>query len=311
MSTFLVTGGAGFIGSHIAEELVNRKQKVIVLDNFSTGKEENIKPFLKKIKVIKCDIRNLPLLKKALNKVDYVLHQAALRSVPKSVDNPRRFNEVNVSGVLNVLLACKEKRIKKIVFASSSSVYGPVKKMPIKESICPKPISPYSASKLSAEHYCYVFSKLYKLPVIILRYFNVFGPRQPLETKYAMAIPKFITRMLKNQSPPVHDDGRQSRDFTYVSDIVKANLLAVKAEAVDGELFNIASGRRYTVLELIKYLNTLLDKNIKPQFVPSRIGDVRHTQADISKAENLLGYKPSVSFKKGLKKTIAYFEKLK
>ncbi len=311
MNSFLVTGGAGFIGSHIVDALVKIRQKVIILDNFSTGKEENIKSSLKKIEVIKGDIRNLTLLKKTLKNVDCVLHQAALRSVPKSIDNPKRFNEVNASGTLNVLMAAKENNVKRVILASSSSVYGPVKKLPVKESICPKPISPYSASKLAGECYGRVFSKLHNSPIIILRYFNVFGPRQPLETKYAMAIPKFITCILKSQSPPVHDDGMQSRDFTYVGDVVKANLLAVKAWAVNGEVFNIASGRRYTVLELIKCLNTLLGKNIKPRFMPPRIGDVRHTQADISKAKKLLGYKPSVGFKEGLKETIAYFKKLK
>lgn len=311
MSSFLVTGGAGFIGSNIVDELVKRRQKVVVLDNFSTGKEENIKSSLKKIKVIKGDIRNLPLLKKALKNIDYVLHQAALRSVPKSIDNPKRFNEVNVAGALNVLLACAESGVKKVIFASSSSVYGPVSRLPIKESVYPKPISPYSASKLAAEHYCRVFSELYKLPIIILRYFNVFGPRQPLETKYAMAIPRFITYMLKNQSPPVHDDGRQSRDFTYVGDVVKANLLAIRAKNVSGEIFNVASGKRCTILKLIKCLNILLAKNIKPRYIPPRVGDIRHTQADISKAKRLLGYKSSVSFEEGLKKTITYFKKLK
>lgn len=310
MNTFLVTGGAGFIGSHITEELVKRKQKVIVLDNFSTGREGNIKSFLKEIEIIKGDIRDIEVLKKAMKNVDYVLHQAALRSVPKSIDNPKYFNDVNVSGTLNVLLASKENKVRKLIFASSSSVYGSVEKLPVKESICPQPISPYSASKLAGEYYCRVFSKLYNLPVIILRYFNIFGPRQPLESKYAMAIPKFITCILKDRQPPVYDDGRQSRDFTYVKDAVKANLLAVKARCAAGEIFNIASGRRYSVLELLKCLNALLGKDIKPEYIPPRMGDVRHTEADISKAKKLLGYEPSVSFEKGLKKTIAYFKKL-
>lgn len=308
METFLITGGAGFIGSHITEELVKRKQKVIVLDNFSTGKEDNILPFLKEIEVVKGDIRDTAVLKKAMKNVDYVLHQAALRSVPKSIDDPKYFNDVNVSGTLNVLLAAKENKVKRLIFASSSSVYGCVGKLPIKESMCPQPISPYSASKLAGECYCRVFSELYNLPVIILRYFNIFGPRQPLESKYAMAIPRFITCMLQGQSPPVHDDGRQSRDFTYVSNAVKANLLAVKAKNVNrGEIFNIATGERYTVLELIKCLNRILGKNIKPQHIPSRMGDMRHTEADISKAKKMLGYEPVVGFEDGLKKTIAYF----
>ncbi|MFH1856839.1 MAG: SDR family oxidoreductase [Candidatus Omnitrophota bacterium] len=312
MKKILVTGGAGFIGSNIVEELIKKENyDVIVYDNFSTGKEENIKPFLRKIKLIEGDIENSALLKKALKNVDYVLHQAALRSVPKSIDNPINFNNVNVCGTLNVLLASREMGVKKVVFASSSSVYGSVEKLPIKESFYPKPISPYSASKLAAEHYCYVFYKLYNVPTVILRYFNVFGPRQPLETKYAMAIPRFITNMLKNQSPPVHDDGEQSRDFTYVKDIVRANLLALESENADGEIFNVASGKRYTILELVNCLNSLLKRNIKPTFIAHRKGDVRHTHADITKIKNLLGYEPSFDFKEGLSETIQYFEGLK
>lgn len=311
MSNFLVTGGAGFIGSHITEELVKRRQKVKILDNFSTGKEDNIRAFSKEIEIIEGDIRDIEVVKKAVRNVDYVLHQAAMRSVPKSIDNPKYFNDVNVSGTLNVLLASKERRIKRLIFASSSSVYGCVEKLPIKESVCPQPMSPYSASKLAGEYYCRVFSKLYHIPVIILRYFNIFGPRQPLESKYAMAIPKFITCILKDRQPPVYDDGRQSRDFTYVQNAVEANLLAVETKCAAGEIFNIANGKRYSVLELLDCLNALLGKNIKPEYMLPRKADVRHTEADISKAKKLLGYEPSVSFEDGLKKTIAYFKEFR
>lgn len=308
MKKILVTGGAGFIGSHVVEKLIKLKYKVSVYDDLSTGKLEYLQKCLKKIKFFKGSITNISYLKEASKGIDCILHQAALRSVPKSIDNPLKFNQVNAGGTLNILQAAKYNKVKKVIFASSSSVYGIVKRLPILENMPKNPISPYSVSKLAGEYYCRLFSDKYKLPTVILRYFNVYGPRQPLESKYAMAIPKFITSLLRGKKPPIHDDGKQTRDFTYVDDVAAANILAMNKPGLNGEAFNIASGERYSVLELIGILNKITSKNIEPIFLPHRIGDVRHTLADISKAKKILKYSPKSNFVKGLGKTVKYFE---
>lgn len=284
MSSYLVTGGAGFIGSNIIEALVEKGEEVKVIDNFVSGKRENLSPFLDKIELIEGDIRNLPLLKKVTPGVDYILHQAALRSVPKSVGDPVSYNEVNVSGTLNVLLAAKEAKVKRLVYASSSSIYGDTETFPEKETHLPLPISPYAASKLAGEHYCQVFAKIYGLETVSLRYFNVFGPRQSLESQYAVVVPRFIISMLNNESPPIHGDGKQSRDFTYIDNVVAANILAACAPDVSGEVFNIACGKDFTVLALVEHLNKIMGKDLKPKFTPPRPGDVPRTLADISNA---------------------------
>ena len=307
MRKILVTGGAGFIGSHIVEKLIKLKYKVSVYDDLSTGKYEYIQKYSKKIKFIKASITNISHLKEATRNIDCILHQAALRSVPKSIDNPLKFDRVNAQGALNVLLAANYNKVKKVVFASSSSVYGIVKKLPITENMPKNPISPYSVSKLAGEYYCRLFSKKYKLPTVILRYFNVYGPRQPLESKYAMAIPKFIACLLHGKQPPIHDDGKQTRDFTYVDDIATANILAMNKTGLNCDAFNIASGKRYSVLELVKILNKITNKDVKPVFLPHRVGDVRHTLADISKAKNILRYIPKGNFVKGLSETVKYY----
>ena len=307
MSLYLVTGGAGFIGSNIVEALVKKGEKVKVIDNFVSGKRENLSPFLDKIELIEGDIRDLDLLKKITKGVDYILHQAALRSVPKSVGDPVPYNEVNVGGTLNVLLAAKEAGVKRVVFASSSSIYGDTEVFPEKESFLPLPISPYAASKLAGEHYCYVFSKIYGLETVSLRYFNVFGPRQSLETQYAVVVPRFIINMLNNESPPVHGDGKQSRDFTYIDNVVEANILAAVTPKIAGEVFNIACGKDYTVLELVKQLNKIIGKKLKPKFTPPRPGDVPRTLADTSKARKLLKLEIKVNFEQGLKKSVDWF----
>lgn len=307
MSQYLITGGAGFIGSNIVEALVKRGEKVKVIDNFVSGKRKNLISVLDKIELIEGDIRNLPLLKEVTKDVDYVLHQAALRSVPKSVEDPVSYNEVNVGGTLNVLLAAKEAGAKRVVYASSSSIYGETEAFPEKETYLPSPISPYAASKLAGEHYCHVFAKIYGLETVCLRYFNVFGPRQSLETQYAVVVPRFIVSMLNNQSPPVHGDGRQSRDFTYIDNVVEANIRAALAPSVSGEVFNVACGKGYSVLELVKYLNRIMGKDIKPKFTPPRPGDVQRTLADITKAQKLLKLKIQVNFEQGLKKSIDWF----
>jgi len=308
MDTYLVTGGAGFIGSNLVEELVRRNETVKVIDNFVTGKRENLAPFLNRIELIEGDIGDISLLRKVTGGVDYVLHQAALRSVPRSVDNPLAANEANVTGTLNVLLAAKEAGVKRLVYASSSSVYGDTPALPKVETQKPEPVSPYAVSKLTGEYYCTVFTKIYGLETACLRYFNVFGPRQSLESRYAVVIPKFISNILKDEPPPVHGDGEQSRDFTYIDNVVSANLLAANAETVQGEIFNVACGERFSVLDIVKQLNKILNKEVELEFVSPRPGDVRHTLADISKAQKLLNYRISVGFEEGLKKTVEWFK---
>ena len=308
MNTYLVTGGAGFIGSNIVEKLVKDGQAVKVIDNLVAGKKENLSEFIDKIDFLEGDIRNEDDLKKALAGVDYVFHQAALRSVPKSMDNPLSYTDVNVMGTLKLLLLAKEAGVKRLVFASSSSVYGEREDMPERENDLPCPISPYAATKLTGEHYCRIFSSEYGLETVSLRYFNVFGPRQDPGSEYAVVIPKFILCMLKDEPPPIHDDGQQSRDFSFVDDVVDANLLAARAEDASGKVFNIACNRSHTILEIVENLNRILGKSIEPVHTPPRKGDVRHTLADISRAKRLLGYTPKVEFAEGLRRTAEWFK---
>ena len=309
MSKFLVTGGAGFIGSHIVEALARNGEFVRVLDNFISGKEENLKEVLSKIDLMRADIRDKDSCLRATKDMDYVLHQAALRSVPKSLRNPFEYNAVNIQGTLNMLEASLENKVKCFVFASSSSIYGEAKRFPEKEEDIPELISPYALTKLSGEYYCKIFSQIYGLNTVSLRYFNVFGPHQALDDEYAVVIPKFITCLLNNQPPPIFGTGKQSRDFTYIDNVVAANLLAVKRENLMGKVFNIAGGKDYTVLELVKVLNKIMGKDIKPTFLPPRLGDVFKTQADLSRAKKKLGFIPRIGFQDGLKRTIEYFKK--
>lgn len=307
MTTFLVTGGAGFIGSHIVGRLLRDGHRVKVLDNFVAGNIKNLKDVLDDIELIRGDIRDKRLVNKIIKGVDYVLHQAALRSVPKSVKNPLLYNDVNVYGTLMLLMASCRANVKRFIFASSSSVYGDTNELPEKEIQEPRPISPYAVSKLAGECYCKSFNKLFGLEAVCLRYFNVFGPRQSLESQYAVVIPKFITSMLNNEQPPIHGSGRQSRDFTYVDNVVDANIKALTARGATGEVFNIASGKPYTVLSLVDNLNRILGKNIRPKHVAPRPGDVMHTWADISKANRILRCKPEINFIEGLKRTVEWF----
>lgn len=304
MKRYLVTGGAGFIGSHIAEELVERGHKVRIVDNFLTGKRENIASFLDKIELIEGDIRDFSLCKRASDGVDFVLHQAALPSVPRSIEDPLMTNEINVKGTLNLLLASRDAGVKKFVFASSSSVYGDDPSLPKKEGEEGAPLSPYAISKLVGEMYCQVFSQIYSLSTVCLRYFNIFGPRQDPYSQYSAVIPNFINKMVKEESPTIFGDGEQSRDFTYVANVVEANKLAVEAKDVSGEILNIACGERTTVNSLVIEINQILKKDIKAIYDKLRPGDVMHSYADISEAENVLKYKPLVSFSEGLKRTI-------
>jgi nucleoside-diphosphate-sugar epimerase len=312
MKKFLVTGGAGFIGSHIVERLLKEGHFVRVLDNFSSGKIENLsfthELRAKSYELIRGDVRSLNTCLKATQGMDFILHQAALRSVPKSMLNPQEYNEVNIQGTLNLLKVAKKNKVKRLVFASSSSVYGDVKTFPEKEGFLPSPISPYALTKLAGEHYCRIFSKHFGLSTVCLRYFNVFGPRQSLDDEYAVVIPKFITCLLKGEHPPIYGTGRQSRDFTYVKNVVEANLLAVKKGNFKGEVLNVASGRDYTVLELVKILHKIMDRNTKPVFLPPRPGDVFKTQADLNNIKRMLGYSPKIDFIQGLKLTVEYFK---
>jgi nucleoside-diphosphate-sugar epimerase len=321
MAKYLVTGGAGFIGSNIVEELVRRKmlkglspkgtvpkvEKIRVLDSFITGKMENLKPFFGKIELVKGDIRDKRALKRVLKGIDYVIHQAALRSVPKSVDDPFTTNDINVFGTLNLLMEAKKAGVKRVVYASSSSAYGDVRKFPQKETDLAVPISPYGVSKLAAEHYCITFAKTFGLETVSLRYFNVFGPRQNPESKYSAVVPIFIFNMIKGESPLVEWDGGQARDFTYVGNVVQANLNACVAPGISGETFNIACGTSISVMDIVNELNKIFKTNIKPKYAPKRRGDVRTTYADISKMKKFLRIKNLTQFKEGLKLTVDWF----
>ncbi len=306
MKKVIVTGGAGFIGSHLAEELVGRGYQVVILDDLSTGKIENIQELLKKdnVRFVRGSITNLPLLKKALQDAHFVFHLAALSSVPRSIDNPQASHEVNVNGTLNVLLAAKEHHVKKVIYASSSSVYGDTPTLPKKEDMIPHPLSPYAVTKLAGEYYCQVFGGVYQLPVVCLRYFNVYGPRQDPASQYAAVIPRFIKWALAGNSPVIFGDGEQTRDFTYVKDTVEATILAAESEACG--VFNIARGESVTINQLAKLIIELIGCDIKPVHQEPRAGDIRHSLADISKAK-AFGYEPKYGLEAGLAETIGWF----
>jgi len=307
----LVTGGAGFIGSHIVDRLIQEGACVCVLDNLISGKLKNIEPHLKKIKFIQKDIRDDKALDEALDGVEFVSHQAALRSVPKSISKPLEYHDVNVTATLKLFLKAKERGIKRIGFASSSSVYGERFDFPEKETDYPKPISPYAATKLLCEHYAYLFSQQYKLGVVGLRYFNVYGPKQSLDDEYAVVIPKFIACLLQNQSPPIYGDGKQERDFTYVENVVEANIRALLIPDIEGEVFNIGNGSPNSVNGLLKSLNRIMGKKISASYQPPRPGDVRKTHADIRKAKKLLKWQPKIGFTEGLEKAVHWFKNSK
>ena len=311
MDKYLVTGGAGFIGSNIAEELVKRGYAVRVIDNFLTGKRENISSFLDKIELIEGDIRDYDACRRALEGVDFVLHQAALPSVPRSIEDPLLTTDINIKGTLNILLASREAKVKGFVFASSAAVYGDNPIVPKKEGNVGNPLSPYALSKLVGEKYCWIFSQIFGLSTVCLRYFNIFGPRQDPSSQYASVIPSFISRMLKGESPTIFGDGEQSRDFVYVFNVVEANILASKTQGVSGEVFNIACGERTTVNSLASNLNEILKAEISPSYDEPRPGDVRHSFADISKARKMLKYESLVPFSKGLEETISWYRERK
>lgn len=308
MNNYLVTGGAGFIGSHIVDRLIELGENVRVIDDLSTGKIKNIEHNLSRIDLVRNSIVDKEAVKGAMKGVDYVIHHAAMVSVPGSIDDPVTANETNITGTLNVLVSARNAGVKRVVFASSSSVYGDSPVVPKIEDMPTSPLSPYALTKLAGEHYCRMFNELYGLETVSLRYFNVFGPRQDPGSQYSAVIPKFLSLMINNCEPVIYGDGLQSRDFIYVADVASANLLACQRPNIGGEVLNIACGRSSTLLDLVDRLNDILGKSIRPVFDQPRSGDVKHSVADIRKAGKVLGFSPEVDFHEGLKKLTAWFE---
>jgi nucleoside-diphosphate-sugar epimerase len=307
LTLYLVTGWAGFIGSNIVEELVRRGEHMRVLDDFSTGKWENLAAFLDEIELVEGDLRDPRAVRRAMQGADVVLHQGALPSVQRSVDDPLTSHAVNVTGTLNLLAAARDEGVRRVVYAASSSAYGDSPTLPKREDMIPRPKSPYAVSKLAGEQYCRAFTEVYGLETVCLRYFNVFGPRQDPGSQYSGVIPLFITAMLRGEPPIVHGDGLQSRDFSYIANVVQANLLAATAPDASGRVFNVACGERYTLLDMIAALNDILGTEIEPTHTDPRVGDVRHSLADISAAEEVLGYRVLVDFCEGLRRTTAWY----
>lgn len=307
MAHYLVTGGGGFVGSNIVQALLERGERVRVLDNFATGRQQNLADLANEIELIEGDIRDPQVTARAVAGVDYVLHQAALGSVPRSVQDPITSNEVNVNGTLNMLWAAKQAGVKRFVTASSSSVYGNTPQLPKEEAMSPNPISPYAVSKLACERYTMSFHAVYGLPTVALRYFNVFGPKQDPLSQYAAVIPRFITAVKKGEAPVVYGDGEQSRDFTFIENVVQANLLACTAPAAPGQFMNIACGDRYSLNTLLQLLAEIIGKDVRPIYQAERSGDVKHSLASIERAKKVLGFSPAVNFRDGLKRTVAWF----
>jgi len=304
---YLVTGGAGFIGSNICHKLLAQGCFVRIIDNLLTGKKENLADIIEKIDFIQADMGDYELARAAMDDVDVVLHQGALPSVPRSVDDPAATHQHCLNATFTLLLAARDAGIKRFVYASSSSAYGDTPTLPKIETIQPEPLSPYAAAKLAGEYYCTVFSRVYGLETISLRYFNVFGPHQDPTSQYAAAIPAFVTAMLKEVPPTIYGDGEQSRDFSYIDNVVEANLLAARAKKTSGEVINIACGQAITVNETIDIINELLGKNIKPIYTAPRPGDVKHSLADITLAKKTIGYESIVPFKQGLQRSIDWY----
>jgi UDP-glucose 4-epimerase len=310
MRTFLVTGGAGFIGSHIAEALVNRGDKVRVLDNLCTGHLSNLQHLQDRIEFIEGDVVDPVAVAAAVKGVDCIFHEAALASVPRSVEMPLDTNAACVTGTLNVLDQARRAGVRRLVYAASSSAYGDQPTSSKRETDLPAPISPYGAAKLAAEYYCQAFTATYGFETVAIRYFNVFGPRQDPNSQYSAVIPLFITALLAGRRPTIYGDGGQSRDFTYVANVVHGNLLAADATGVAGRTINIANGRSTSLLELISMLNQLLGTQVTPIHAAARVGDVRESLADITQARQRLGYEPQVGFEEGLRRSIDYYRSI-
>ena len=307
MGHFLVTGGAGFIGSHLASALIARGDRVRVLDNLSTGKRENLADLADAIDFVEADFRDAAACARACDGIDVVFHEGALPSVPKSVDNPPASHEANVNGTFNVLLAARDAGVKRVVYAASSSAYGDTPTLPKTEDMLPTPLSPYAVQKLMGEYYCKVFYDCWGLETLSLRYFNVFGSRQDPASQYAAAIPAFVTAILKDEPPTIYGDGEQTRDFTHIDNVVHANLLAADAAETHGEVINIACGERVSINQIIAQINRLLGKSVTPNYVEPRAGDVKHSLADIGLARKVIGFEAKIDFDEGLKLAIEWY----
>ena len=309
MATYLITGVAGFIGSALARAVLAQGDQVRGIDNLSTGRRENLAEILARIDFQEADVLDLPALYDACRGVDYVLHQAAIPSVPKSVLDPLASNRANLDGTVNLLMAARDAKVKRVVYAASSSAYGDTPTLPKHEDMAPNPISPYAVAKLASEHYMISFYRCYGLQTVCLRYFNIFGPRQDPGSPYSGVLAKFITQMLKGEQPTILGDGKQSRDFTYVDNAVEANLLACRVPAMEvaGRVFNVATGRRFDLNETFQILKKLTGYPGKVNYGPERAGDVKHSLADLSRATRHLGYTPKVDFEEGLRRTIDWY----
>ncbi len=308
MARYLVTGGAGFIGSNLVEELLRRGQQVRVLDNFATGREVNLLEFQKDIELVRGDIRDAATTDTAMQGVDYVLHQAALASVPRSIANPTASNEVNVQGTLNLLQAAHKHGVRRFVAASSSSVYGDSAQLPKVETMPTNPKSPYAVTKLALELYLRVFAEIHGMTTVALRYFNVFGPRQDPNSQYSAVIPLFVKHLLHGEPPTINGDGEQSRDFTYITNVIQANLKACEADIRGFQVFNVACGGRFTLNQLYDTLADNLGVKLRPNYGPARVGDVKHSMADIAAITKALGYAATVDFDEGIQKTVAWYK---
>src|SRR5713101_5401832 len=309
MATYLVTGAAGFIGSTLARTLLARGEVIRGLDNFSTGKRENLVDVLDRIELYEADLLDLDALHRACRGVDYLFHEAAIPSVPRSVQDPLGNNRANVDGTLNLLVAARDAKVKRVIYAASSSAYGDTPTLPKREDMPPNPISPYAVAKLASEYYMISFYQCYGLETVCLRYFNIFGPRQDPSSPYSGVLAKFITQMLAGEQPTIFGDGAQSRDFTYIDNTVEANLLAAKAPASQaaGQVFNVATGTRVDLNETFQLLKKIIGYKGDVKYEPERAGDVKHSLADLSRAEKHLGYKPKVNFEEGLRRTVEWY----
>ena len=310
MTKYMVTGGAGFIGSHIATALAERGDEVVVFDNFSTGRAENLEHLAGRVTVVEGDLLDREGLARAMEGVDLVYHQAALASVPRSVADPLATHQACATGTLNVLDLARRAGVRRVVYAGSSSAYGNQPFSSKRETDLPQPLSPYAAAKLTGEYYCQAFSETYGLETVGIRYFNVFGPRQDPHSEYSAVIPIFVTKMLKGERPTIYGDGRQSRDFTYIDNVVHGNLAAATAPEAVGRVMNVACGQQFTLLDLVASINAVLGTKIEPEFAPHRPGDVKASLADTSLAERLLGYQVQVDFEEGLRRSIDYYRTL-
>lgn len=307
MSVYLVTGGAGFIGSHIVQELVSRGETVRVLDDLSTGRVQNLAAVRDRITVCEANISDLEQIRPQFAGVDYVIHLAALPSVARSVEDPLATNAVNISGTLHTLLAARDARARRLVFAASAAAYGDSSAPARSESSPPNPLSPYALTKLAGEYYCQVFTRIFHLEAVALRFFNIFGPRQNPESPYTGVLSKFITAYWRGTVPTIFGDGEQSRDFTYVSNVVEAVLLACQAPEAPGKVINVGVGESYTLNQTIELLNGILGKKVEPRYGPPRPGDVLHSRADISLARKILNYEPKIRFEEGLRRTVEWY----